>query len=69
VLNKQLFCRFKRDLPFLTLSPLKMEELNLEPMVVLFHDAISDDDIQRLKDATIPYVSKSIQEFQFFSRS
>lgn len=46
-----------------------MEELNLEPMVVLFHDAISDDDIQRLKDATIPYVSKSIQEFQFFSRS
>ncbi|KAI5713148.1 hypothetical protein M8J75_014038 [Diaphorina citri] len=60
VLNKQLFCRFKRDLPFLTLSPLKMEELNLEPMVVLFHDAISDDDIQRLKDATIPYMERAV---------
>ncbi|XP_026680761.1 uncharacterized protein LOC103511093 [Diaphorina citri] len=37
-----------------------MEELNLEPMVVLFHDAISDDDIQRLKDATIPYMERAV---------
>uniref|UniRef100_A0A8D8WGP3 procollagen-proline 4-dioxygenase n=1 Tax=Cacopsylla melanoneura TaxID=428564 RepID=A0A8D8WGP3_9HEMI len=60
LLNKSLSCRYKTDLPFLKLSPLKMEELNLDPLVALFHDAISDKDIQFLKDAAIPQMQRAV---------
>lgn len=56
ILNKRLSCRYKTDMPFLKLSPLKMEELNLEPLVALFHDVISDADIEFLIDAALPNV-------------
>lgn len=62
ILNKNLSCRYKRDLPFLQLSPLKLEELNLDPPVLLFHEAISEGDIQFVKDAAIPSVSYCTNE-------
>ncbi|KAL1464469.1 hypothetical protein WDU94_004115 [Cyamophila willieti] len=60
ILNKNLSCRYKTDLPFLKLSPLKMEELNLDPLVALYHDTISDKEIQLLKDAAIPQMQRAV---------
>jgi len=43
--NSALRCRyFTEGSPFLRLAPLKMEQLNFEPFVGLFHDVISPEE-------------------------
>ncbi|XP_043465900.1 prolyl 4-hydroxylase subunit alpha-1-like [Leptopilina heterotoma] len=45
-MQKQLRCRYvNRGDPFLQIAPFKEEELYLEPRILLFHDIISDAEI------------------------
>ncbi|KAG8564741.1 hypothetical protein GDO81_016574, partial [Engystomops pustulosus] len=43
--------------PYLILQPLKKEEVNLEPYVVLYHDFISDYEAEKIKEIASPWVS------------
>lgn len=48
-----LRCRyFTEGTPFLQLAPLKLEQLNLEPFVGIFHDVISIDEQKALINLT-----------------
>ncbi|KMZ06902.1 prolyl 4-hydroxylase subunit alpha-1 [Drosophila simulans] len=45
----KLHCRYNSTTsPFLILAPLKMEEISLEPYIVMYHDILPDKDIQQL---------------------
>lgn len=45
----KLKCRFDSDSPYKKLVRSKIEEFNLDPYVVLFHDVISDSEVEVLK--------------------
>lgn len=49
-----LVCRYNSTTtPFLKLAPLKLEELNLDPYIVLYHNVISDKEIEDIKGEII----------------
>ena len=53
-----LRCRFvTNDDPFLVVAPFKVEELNLSPYIVVFHDVLSDSEIATIKSLSKPRVS------------
>lgn len=45
--------------PFLKLAPLKMEQISLDPYVVLYHDVISDLEIEVLKIMATPNLKRA----------
>ncbi|KAH8334808.1 hypothetical protein KR074_010744, partial [Drosophila pseudoananassae] len=48
--QKNLVCRYNTTTsPFLKLAPLKLEEVNLDPYIVLYHNVISDEEIDEMK--------------------
>jgi prolyl 4-hydroxylase len=48
--DSKLFCRYQHHSnPYLRLAPFKLEELNIDPFIVVFYDFISDNEILRLK--------------------
>uniref|UniRef100_A0A0R3RL89 Fe2OG dioxygenase domain-containing protein n=1 Tax=Elaeophora elaphi TaxID=1147741 RepID=A0A0R3RL89_9BILA len=59
--TSKLYCYYKMDRPFLRLAPFKTEILRFSPLVVLFRDVISDDEVtmiqmlatSRLRRATV----------------
>lgn len=57
-----LRCRYLRDgSPFLRMAPVKLEQLNIEPFVGLFHDAISpaeQKDLLHLTDSRLEHRKK-----------
>ncbi|KAH8267877.1 hypothetical protein KR026_009916, partial [Drosophila bipectinata] len=45
-----LVCRYNTTTtPFLKLAPLKLEEVSLDPYIVLYHNVISDEEIDEMK--------------------
>lgn len=51
----QLKCRYEtHNNPFLKIAPFKVEELNLVPPIVRFHEIISDNEIEYMKNQSIP---------------
>ncbi|XP_017874283.1 PREDICTED: prolyl 4-hydroxylase subunit alpha-2-like [Drosophila arizonae] len=64
----RLVCSYKtKPSKFLYLAPFKMELLSENPYMVVFHDVISDSEIQHLRNTAEPllqhsYVKKSINE-------
>lgn len=45
-----LFCRYNfTTTPFLRLAPLKLEEINLDPYVVMYHEVLYETEIEELK--------------------
>ncbi|KAI8044901.1 prolyl 4-hydroxylase subunit alpha-1 [Drosophila gunungcola] len=51
----RLHCRYNTTTsPFLILAPLKMEEISLEPYIVVYHDILPDKDIEQLKRLAEP---------------
>ena len=54
-----LSCRYEsKDVPFLKIAPLKLEEVyKPSPYIVIYHDVISDDEIEFLKNMAKPRVS------------
>lgn len=54
----RLTCRYMTENdPFLTIAPIKVEMMYLDPAVVLFHDVLSDAEIETIKDMSRPRVS------------
>ena len=50
-LSSRLKCYYSRGHhPFLLLQPVKVEQVSLEPSIVVYHDVISDDEINTIKE-------------------
>ena len=53
-----LSCRYdERSSPWLKLMPVKIEEISRYPEILVFHDVMSNEELQILKDTTLPLVS------------
>lgn len=53
----ELRCRyFYGKSPFLLIAPLKLEEISLDPYIVLFHDAAFDSEIRTIEQISKPQV-------------
>lgn len=51
----KLHCRYVTNTsPFLKIAPLKLEEANLKPYIVLYHDVMYDNEIEVLKQMAKP---------------
>jgi len=52
--SPELVCRYNRDTSaFLKLAPLKMEFLNMQPLVVMYHDVLYESEFKSLRDIAI----------------
>ncbi|GAB0097676.1 Prolyl 4-hydroxylase, alpha subunit [Sergentomyia squamirostris] len=50
-----LRCRYvTNNRPFLRLAPLKLEEANIKPYIVIYHDVMSDEEIEVIKKLAKP---------------
>lgn len=50
-----LRCRYiTRNVPFFFIQPIKMEEASLKPLIVVYHDVISDEEIATVKKLAQP---------------
>ena len=55
--NEHLFtCQYKGHHPFLFLRPAKEEIVNWEPKMFMYHDVMTDDQIQEIKTLGRPRV-------------
>ena len=53
----KLICFYNRNPPTQLLKPVKVEMLNLDPDLYLFHDIITDSEIEHVKKLAKPQVS------------
>lgn len=54
----KLKCRYVTNKsPFLKIAPLKLEEANLQPYIVVYHDVMYDNEIELVKHLARPRVS------------
>lgn len=52
---KQLFCSYvTNDVPFLKIAPLKLEQMYLDPYIVVYHDVMYDSEIEVIKEMAKP---------------
>lgn len=52
---KQLFCRYVTNgIPFLTIAPLKQEQMYIDPFIVVYHDVMYDSEIDVIKELAKP---------------
>lgn len=52
-----LRCRYvTNNVPYLKIGPIKLEELSLDPYIVVYHDVIYDAEIEYLKEESKPKV-------------
>ncbi|MFH4982414.1 hypothetical protein AB6A40_009123 [Gnathostoma spinigerum] len=52
----RLYCYYKMDRPYLRLAPIKVEIVHLNPMAVLFHQVMSDEEAKIIEMLAIPKV-------------
>lgn len=53
--TKELHCRYvTNNVPFLKIGPLKLEEAYKDPMIVIYHDAMYDSEIEFIKKMARP---------------
>lgn len=64
-----LTCYYYKNLPTILLRPVKVELLNLDPDLYLFHDVITDKEIEHVKKLARPQVSKSVATHTLQSRT
>ena len=56
-LSSRLKCYYSRGHhPFLLLQPVKVEQVSLEPFIVVYHDVISDNEISKIQEMAKPEV-------------
>ncbi|XP_017058719.1 prolyl 4-hydroxylase subunit alpha-2 isoform X2 [Drosophila ficusphila] len=56
----RLHCRYNTtSSPFLKLAPFRMEELSLSPYIVLYHNVLSDGEIEKLQRMSEPFLERS----------
>lgn len=53
-----------RGQPYLRLQPVKVEQHSVEPLLFTFHDIISDDEIQSVKELALPLVTTAYWHFK-----
>lgn len=53
-----------RGQPYLRLQPVKVEQHSVEPLLFTFHDIISDDEIQSVKELALPLFERSLVQAQ-----
>lgn len=56
--RSKLACRYVSSSAFSKLARFKIEELNREPLIVMFLDVLSDDEVEFLKEITKPKVHR-----------
>ncbi|GBP95604.1 Prolyl 4-hydroxylase subunit alpha-2 [Eumeta japonica] len=60
-ISKKLKCRYlTENHPFLKLAPLKVEEKYLNPNVYVFHQVLSDEEIEFVKDVARPRFKRAV---------
>ncbi|XP_030556487.1 prolyl 4-hydroxylase subunit alpha-1 [Drosophila novamexicana] len=58
--QRPLRCRYTRgEHAYRLLAPLKLEEHNLDPLVVTFHDMLSQQRIAELREMAVPHMQRS----------
>ena len=43
--NEKIVCYYKRDRPYLLIAPIKVEIIHMNPLVVLFRNILSDNEV------------------------
>ena len=57
ILLAELKCWYdNRHQPYLLLMPIKIEQHSIEPAIYTFHDVLSDEEIQTIKELAKPLV-------------
>jgi prolyl 4-hydroxylase len=56
----KLHCRLVIRNGFSRLAPFKLEEANLAPYIVVFHDVVFEKEIEKLKEMSRPFLNQSI---------
>ncbi|KAM7361943.1 prolyl 4-hydroxylase subunit alpha-1-like [Cochliomyia hominivorax] len=57
--QRHLRCHYHQKCPFCILAPYKIEELNLDPLVLTFHNMLSDEKIDTIKEMAMPHMKRS----------
>lgn len=53
--QRELVCKYvTNNVPFLRIAPLKLEEANKSPYIVIYHEVLYDKEIQVVKDLAKP---------------
>ncbi|VDO38669.1 unnamed protein product [Onchocerca flexuosa] len=52
--QSRLYCYYKMDRPYLRLAPFKVEIVRQNPLIVLFHDIISDEEARIIEMLAVP---------------
>ncbi|XP_016955266.2 prolyl 4-hydroxylase subunit alpha-2-like [Drosophila biarmipes] len=58
--KKYLRCHLLFSSPFLKLAPIKVEELNLDPPINIYHNLINNEEIVLLKALSTPHLKRSL---------
>ncbi len=62
-MERQLRCRYVTDgVAFLRLQPVKEEEAYLNPRIVIYHDVLSDAEIETVKKMAQPRVNEKLKQ-------
>lgn len=60
-ITSKLYCYYtNNNKPFLKIAPLKAEEAYPEPKIIIYHDVMSDAEIETIKKLAHPRVRKYI---------
>ena len=61
-IESHLRCRYvTNNEPYFFIQPLKMEEAFLNPLLVIYHDVIFDEEIETVKKLALPRVSDDLK--------
>ncbi|MCP9263774.1 Prolyl 4-hydroxylase subunit alpha-1 [Dirofilaria immitis] len=58
--QSRFYCYYKMDRPYLRLAPFKVEIIRQNPLVVLFHDIISNEESRIIEMLAIPKLKRSL---------
>uniref|UniRef100_A0A914BYM0 procollagen-proline 4-dioxygenase n=1 Tax=Acrobeloides nanus TaxID=290746 RepID=A0A914BYM0_9BILA len=58
-MESKVYCYYKKDRDFLKLAPFKVEILRFEPLVVIFHEVVSDYEISIVKQLATPRLKRA----------
>ena len=58
--RSELLCRYSTGQhPYLTIGPVKEEEIYLDPRIVIFHDIVSDSELDTVKSLSAPLLERA----------
>ena len=58
-IERKLFCYYKRHHPIFYIRPLKEEVMNLKPRIVIFHDVLTNEEIEKVKELASPRLHRA----------